>query len=89
MKSSSKPIPEDDSSCETVEPSQQCGVRQHDEVEENIPSQVVEEKIQRINTEHFEEQEILLNQQKHIQVASIVLQAYCENVFFFFFCISC
>ncbi|XP_056851896.1 kinesin-like protein KIN-14G [Raphanus sativus] len=73
MKSSTKPIPEDDSSCETVEPSQQCGVRQHDEVEENITSQVVEEKIQRINTEHLEEQEILLNQQKHIQELKQVL----------------
>ncbi|CAN6970155.1 unnamed protein product [Brassica rapa subsp. trilocularis] len=68
MKSSSKPIQEDDSSCEeTVVPSQQCEVRQHEETEENSPSKVVEEKIQRINTEHYEEQEILLNQQKHIQ----------------------
>lgn len=49
----------------------QCEVRQQGEAEENSPSKVVEEKIQRINTEHYEEQEILLNQQKHIQVASI------------------
>ncbi|CAF1716068.1 BnaCnng24990D [Brassica napus] len=69
MKSSSKTIPEDVSSCEeTVVPSeQQCEVRQQEEAEENSPSKVVEEKIQRINTEHYEEQEILLNQQKHIQ----------------------
>ncbi|KAF3562719.1 hypothetical protein DY000_02011251 [Brassica cretica] len=69
MKSSSKTIPEDVSSCEeTVVPSeQQCEARQQEEAEENSPSKVVEEKIQRINTEHYEEQEILLNQQKHIQ----------------------
>ncbi|VVB15225.1 unnamed protein product [Arabis nemorensis] len=64
MKSSAKSIPEDDSSCETVVRSQQCDVRQHEEAEENSPSQVIEEKFQRTN---YEEQEILLNQQKHIQ----------------------
>lgn len=74
MKSSSKSIPEDDSSCETVERSQQCDVRQHEEAEENSPPQVVEEKFHRTNSEHYEEQEILLNQQKHIQVTFIVLQ---------------
>lgn len=68
MKSSSKHIPEDDSSCETVVQSQQSDIRQHEEAEDNSPSQVVEEKIQRVNSEHYEEQEILLNQQKHIQV---------------------
>ncbi|CAF2089271.1 unnamed protein product [Brassica napus] len=67
MKSSSKHIPEDDSSCETVVQSQQSDIRQHEEAEDNSPSQVVEEKIQRVNSEHYEEQEILLNQQKHIQ----------------------
>ncbi|KAJ4900651.1 Kinesin-4 [Raphanus sativus] len=67
MKSSSKLISEDDSSYETVVQSQQCDVRQQEEAEENSPSQVEEEKIQRINSEHDEEQAILLNQQKHIQ----------------------
>ncbi|KAL0856182.1 hypothetical protein Bca101_061335 [Brassica carinata] len=67
MKSSSKPIPEDDSSCKTVVPSQQCDVRQHEEAEENRPSHVLEEKIQRKDSERNEEHEILLNQQKHIQ----------------------
>ncbi|KAF8099387.1 hypothetical protein N665_0245s0064 [Sinapis alba] len=67
MKSNSMPIPEDDSSYETVVQSQQCEVRQNEEPEEYIPSQVVEENIQRIDSEHHEEQEILLNQQKHIQ----------------------
>ncbi|KAJ0253145.1 Kinesin-like protein KIN-14G [Hirschfeldia incana] len=71
----SKPVPEDDSSCETVVPSQQCDVRQHEEAEENIASQVVEEKIQRIDSEHYEEQEILLNQQKHIQELKQVLNS--------------
>nr|VDD28207.1 unnamed protein product [Brassica oleracea] len=68
MKSSSKTIPEDVSSCEeTVVPSeQQCEVRQQEEAEENSPSKVVEENIQRIDSEHYEEQEILLIQQKHI-----------------------
>ncbi|XP_013609931.1 PREDICTED: kinesin-4-like [Brassica oleracea var. oleracea] len=68
MKSSSKTIPEDVSSCEeTVVPSeQQCEARQQEEAEENSPSKVVEEKIQRIDSEHYEEQEILLIQQKHI-----------------------
>ncbi|KAG7610527.1 Calponin homology domain [Arabidopsis suecica] len=67
MKSSSKPIPEDDSSCETVVRSQLCDARQHEEAEENSPPQVVEKKFQRTNFEHHEEQKILLNQQKHIQ----------------------
>ncbi|CAA7061350.1 unnamed protein product [Microthlaspi erraticum] len=67
MKSSSKPIPEDDLSCETVVQSQKCEIREHEEEEENSPSQVVEEKIQRTNSERCEEQEILLNQHKHIQ----------------------
>ncbi|CAN6877063.1 unnamed protein product [Brassica oleracea] len=67
MKSSSKHIPEDDSSCETVVQSQQSDIREHEEAEDNSPSQVVEEKIQSINSEHYEEQEILLNQEKHIQ----------------------
>lgn len=73
MKSSSKTIPEDVSSCEeTVVPSeQQCEARQQEEAEENSPSKVVEEKIQRIDSEHYEEQEILLIQQKHIHVRSI------------------
>ena len=87
MKSSSKPIQEDDSSCEeTVVPSQQCEVRQHEETEENSPSKVVEEKIQRINTERYEEQEILLNQQKHIQVISI--NTICENGCFLYLLFS-
>ncbi|XP_010424368.1 PREDICTED: kinesin-like protein KIN-14G [Camelina sativa] len=38
-----------------------------EEAEENSPSQVVEEKFQRTHFEHYEEQEILRNQQKHIQ----------------------
>lgn len=76
MKSSSKPIPEDDSSCETVVRSQQCDARQHEEADEISPSEVVEEKFQRTNSEHYEEQEILLNQQRHIQVTSIVFQLY-------------
>ncbi|XP_010493958.1 PREDICTED: kinesin-like protein KIN-14G [Camelina sativa] len=67
MKSSSKPIPEDISSCETVVRSQQCDAREDEEAEENSPSQVVEEKFQRTHFEHYEEQEILRNQQKHIQ----------------------
>nr|VDD39097.1 unnamed protein product [Brassica oleracea] len=67
IKSSSKHIPEDDSSCEIVVQSQQSDIRQHEEAEDNSPSQVVEEKIQSINSEHYEEQEILLNQEKHIQ----------------------
>ncbi|CAH8381998.1 unnamed protein product [Eruca vesicaria subsp. sativa] len=65
MKSSSKHIPEDVSSCETVVPSQQC--EQDEEAEENIPLQVEEENTQRIDSEHYEEQKILLHQQKHIQ----------------------
>ncbi|ESQ32212.1 hypothetical protein EUTSA_v10003600mg [Eutrema salsugineum] len=67
IKTSSKPIPEDDSSCETVVRSQQRDVRQHEEAKENSPSQVVQENFQRPNTERYEEQGILLNQQKHIQ----------------------
>ncbi|KAL1212783.1 Kinesin-like protein KIN-14G [Cardamine amara subsp. amara] len=67
MKSCSKPIPEDDSSCETVVPFQQCDVTQNEEAEENSPSQVVEQNFQRTKSEHYEEQEILLKQQKHIQ----------------------
>lgn len=87
MKSSSKHIPEDDSSCETVVQSQQSDIREHEEAEDNSPSQVVEEKIQSINSEHYEEQEILLNQEKHIQVLPLCchfmafrdLTPYCEN----------
>ncbi|CAL9231711.1 unnamed protein product [Arabidopsis halleri] len=67
MKSRSKPIPEDDSSCETMVRSQLCNARQHEESEENSLPQVVENRFQRTNFEHYEEQEILLNQQKHIQ----------------------
>ncbi|EOA19892.1 hypothetical protein CARUB_v10000139mg [Capsella rubella] len=68
MKSSSKPILEDDdSSCETLVRSQQCDARQHEEAEEDSMSPVVEEKFQRTHFENYEEQEILLNQQKRIQ----------------------
>ncbi|CAE6123196.1 unnamed protein product [Arabidopsis arenosa] len=67
MKSRSKPILEDDSSCETVVRSQQCDARQHEESEKDSPPQVVEKRFQRTHFEHYEEQEILLNQQKHIQ----------------------
>ncbi|KAF2552408.1 hypothetical protein F2Q68_00036663 [Brassica cretica] len=76
IKSSSKHIPEDDSSCEIVVQSQQSDIRQHEEAEDNSPSQVVEEKIQSINSEHYEEQEILLNQEKHIQASSL----FSENI---------
>lgn len=76
MKSSSKPIPEDDLSCETVVRSQQCDLTQNDEAEENSLLQAVEEKFQRTNSEHYEEQEILLIQLKHIQVTFTVLQLY-------------
>ncbi|CAN8255770.1 unnamed protein product [Cochlearia groenlandica] len=67
MKASSKHITEDNSSCDTVVRSQQCDIGISEVAEEKSLSQVVEEKFQRKSSECYEEQAILLNQQKHIQ----------------------
>ncbi|KAL0738688.1 hypothetical protein Bca4012_014898 [Brassica carinata] len=45
MKSSSKHIPEDDSSSETVVESQQCDIGQHEEAEDNSPSQELKQTL--------------------------------------------
>ncbi|XP_010524849.1 PREDICTED: kinesin-like protein KIN-14G [Tarenaya hassleriana] len=66
MKTSSK-HPEDDSYCDTKVNLQHCVVRQQEETEEDVLSQLDNEKFRRENSENYEEREILLKQQRFIQ----------------------